>query len=99
MHFRDVAIVKMQIGAADRGRGDFHNSVPRIFNLGIRYGIAPNVILTVPDKGFHSDSPRKIRREKTFDSYNVPMLPKLLATFAAVRVSSPRLTFVAQKAL
>src|SRR5688572_32496129 len=35
-HRRDEAVVEVQVGAADRGRGDTHDGVARVDDLGIR---------------------------------------------------------------
>ena len=46
LHRRDISVIQMQVGAADRGRGDLDDAVARIDDLGIVDGIDANVDAT-----------------------------------------------------
>ena len=55
LHRRDVAIVEVQVRAADGGRGDADDRVARIEDFGIVDRIAADVVLAVPCQRFHAD--------------------------------------------
>jgi hypothetical protein len=57
LHARHVAVVEVQIGAADCATRDFNDGVPRMLDLGIRNLVATNVLCTVPTQGFHYSTP------------------------------------------
>ena len=62
-HRRDVAVVEVQVGAADRGRGDLEDRIARIDDFGIGNGVDANVVAAVPGECAHGWPPRcAIRR-------------------------------------
>ena len=53
LHRRDVAVVEVQVRAADRGRGDLDDRVARIDDLGIVDRVDADVVLAVPGERAH----------------------------------------------
>ena len=53
LHRRNVAVVEVQVGAADRRRSDPDDGVARVEDLGIVDGFAADVVLAVPGDRFH----------------------------------------------
>src|SRR4051794_38687385 len=56
LHRRNKAVVKVEIGAADRGRGDFNDGVSLIQNLRVGHLFHPHVLFANPTVGSHSYS-------------------------------------------
>ena len=52
-HGRDIAVVEVEVGAADRGRGDLEDRVARIDDLGIGDGVDADVVAALPGYGAH----------------------------------------------
>src|SRR6185436_13375670 len=52
-HRRNVAVVQMQVGTADRGRSYFDDGVARVENLRLRHILHAHVVLAVPAKRLH----------------------------------------------
>ena len=48
LHRRHVAVVEVEVGAADGGRGDLDDHVARILDLRVGDGVDPDVALAVP---------------------------------------------------
>src|SRR5439155_9907313 len=53
LHAGDIAMVEVQIGAADGRRTDFDNGVPWIQDFWIRHCFHPHVLLSVPTNRSH----------------------------------------------
>ena len=53
LHRRHEAVVEMQVGAADRGRGDAHDGVARVQDLRVRDVLDPDVLGAFPAVGKH----------------------------------------------
>src|SRR5919202_3931144 len=60
LHRRDIAIVEMEIGAANGGRRDFDNGIARVENLRIGDCLDPHIGDAVPADSFH-DAPTPLR--------------------------------------
>src|SRR5262249_3619993 len=56
LHGRNVAVVEMQIGAADGGRRDPQDRIARVENLGVRDPVDLNVSLAFPAHCSHDRS-------------------------------------------
>src|SRR5690606_4379678 len=54
LHRRDIAIVEVQIRSADCGRGDAHDRIARVEDLGSVNGFVAHVMLAVPGDRFHA---------------------------------------------
>src|SRR6185436_16181074 len=52
-HRRNVAVVQMQVGTADRGRSYFDDGVARVENLRFRHILHAHVVFAVPAKRLH----------------------------------------------
>src|SRR5436305_1375184 len=61
LHGGDVAVVKVEVRAADRRRGDAHDGVAGVEDLGIRDGLDPDVVLAVPADCSHELRSRPCR--------------------------------------
>jgi hypothetical protein len=53
LHRRDVAVVEVQVGAADGRRSDFDDGVARVENLRLGHVLDPHVVFAEPAKSFH----------------------------------------------
>ena len=49
----DVAVIKMEIGAADGRAGNAHNSIAWIENFGVVDTLDVNLVFSLPTKRFH----------------------------------------------
>src|SRR6185295_17605703 len=47
-------VKQMQVRAADGAGGNLDDGIASMLDLGIRHGVASNVVLAVPRQGFHS---------------------------------------------
>ncbi len=56
LHTTHQAIVKVQVGTTDRGRGDLDDRVTRLQDPGIVDVIDANVVRAVPSQCFHGES-------------------------------------------
>jgi hypothetical protein len=52
-HRRHDTVEQMQVRTADGTGRNFDNGVAAILNLGIRHGVAADVILAMPGQRFH----------------------------------------------
>ena len=57
LHGRNVAIIQMQIGAADRRCRDLDDGITRVEDFWIGHRGDPHIVLAVPAEGFHHLSP------------------------------------------
>ena len=57
LHAGHVAVVEMQVGAADRATRHLDDGISRMFDLGIGNLIATDVLGAVPAQGLHCSSP------------------------------------------
>src|SRR6185312_12160141 len=57
LHGRHVAVEQVQVGAADRGRGDAHDRVTAVENLRIRNLADVHVVDAAPGGGLHTEAP------------------------------------------
>src|ERR1700748_3621061 len=55
-HSQHKTIVKMEVRAANRGRGDLDYRVRRLLDLGIGNRINSNIVFAMPAKSFHEKS-------------------------------------------
>jgi hypothetical protein len=60
LHAGHVAVVEMQVGAADRATRHLDDGVARMFDLGIWNLIATDVLRAVPAQGLHCFSPIRL---------------------------------------
>ena len=61
-HRRDIFVVEVEIGAADRGRGDPDDRVAGVDDLGIGNAVDADVVAAVPGERAHADSPYRYCR-------------------------------------
>ena len=59
------AVEQMQVRTADGAGGDLDDGVASVLDLGIRHGVASNVVLAVPGQRFHPKSPSRVRSVET----------------------------------
>ncbi len=57
-HAGNDAVVEVEVGAADRRRGDLDDGVARVHDLGIGYGVDADVVLAVPGECAHGLAPQ-----------------------------------------
>ena len=55
---RHKPVIHVQVRSADRGRGNFQDDVPRIFQRGIFHTLNPHIFWFVKNNGFHSQIER-----------------------------------------
>jgi hypothetical protein len=52
-HLRDDAIKDVKVRAANCAGRHLDDGIPALFNFWIRYSLTPNVVLSMPNQGFH----------------------------------------------